>query len=380
MRTVVSVFGVQPFRIGGAETYARELSVQLGRLGWKSVLCYLSEPPDEVKKFLSLPNVTIEVVEEFAQLNLAGVKGIGRILRRHRPDILHLYFTSFLGVYPWLAKVCNVKQVCFTDQTSRPAGHVAQRAPWWKRVAVRFINFPLDHVVCVSDYGRRCLDILRVLPSDRYKLIYNAVDRSRVAPATNKRSEFCRRFEIPENRVIVLQVSWIIPEKGIPHLLKVAQRVVAEDSNVQFVLVGEGAYRDQYTKDAIDLGLGDHITWTGLVQDPFGEGVFEAADIICQVSNWEEVFGWMIAEGMAHGKPVVATRVGGIPELVSDGTTGYLVERDEIEYTAGRILELTRNAELRREMGENGRRKVETDFDLERNIAKVISIYGLANG
>ena len=55
MRTVVSVFGVQPFRIGGAETYARELSVQLGRLGWKSVLCYLSEPPDEVKKFLSLP-------------------------------------------------------------------------------------------------------------------------------------------------------------------------------------------------------------------------------------------------------------------------------------------------------------------------------------
>jgi hypothetical protein len=73
------------------------------------------------KKFLSLHNVTIEVVEDFAQLNLAGVKGIGRILRRHRPDILHLYFTSFLGVYPWLAKVCNVKQVCFTDQTSRPA-------------------------------------------------------------------------------------------------------------------------------------------------------------------------------------------------------------------------------------------------------------------
>ena len=129
MRTVVSVFCVQPFRIGGAETYARELSVQLGRLGWKSVLCYLSEPPDEVKKFLSLPNVTIEVVADFTELNWEGVKGIGRVLRRHRPDILHLYFTSFLGVYPWLGKVCNVKQVCFTDQTSRPAGHVAQRAP-----------------------------------------------------------------------------------------------------------------------------------------------------------------------------------------------------------------------------------------------------------
>jgi glycosyltransferase involved in cell wall biosynthesis len=378
MRTVVSVFGVQPFRIGGAETYARELSVQLGRLGWKSVLCYLSEPPDEVKKFLSLPNVTIEVVEDFAQLNLAGVKGIGRILRRHRPDILHLYFTSFLGVYPWLAKVCNVKQVCFTDQTSRPAGHVAQRAPWWKRVAVRFINFPLDHVVCVSDYGRRCLDTLGVLPSDRYKLIYNAVDRSRVAPVSNKRSEFCRRFAIPENRVIVLQVSWIIPEKGIPHLLKVAQRVLADDSNVQFVLVGEGAYRDQYTKDAIDLGLGDHITWTGLVQDPFGEGVFEAADIICQVSNWEEVFGWMIAEGMAHGKPVVATKVGGIPELVADGQSGYLVDRDDVETTASKILNLVHDPELRRQFGNAGLAKVGAEFDLQTNVARVIETYGIA--
>ena len=377
MRTVVSVFGVKPFRIGGAETYARELSVQLGRLGWKSVLCYLSAPPEDVKKFLSLPNVTIEVVENFAQFNREGVKGISRVLRKHRPDILHLYFTSFLGVYPWLAKVFGVKQVCFTDQTSRPAGHVALRAPWWKRAAVRFINYPMGHVICVSDYGRRCLDTLEVLPSDRYKLIYNAVDRSRVESPSNKRSEFCRRFGIPENRVIVVQVSWIIPEKGIPHLLKVAQRVLAEDSNVQFVLVGEGAYRDQYTKDAIDLGLGDHITWTGLIQDPFGEGVFEAADIICQVSNWEEVFGWMIAEGMAHGKPVVATRVGGIPELVADGQSGYLVERDDVETTAGKILNLAHDGEMRMQFGQVGLAKVQSEFDLEANVSRLIETYGI---
>jgi glycosyltransferase involved in cell wall biosynthesis len=377
MGTVVSLFGVKPFRIGGAETYARELSAQLGQLGWKSVLCYLSEPPEEVRKFLTLPNVTIEVVENFTQLNWEGVKEISAVLKRHKPDILHLYFTSFLGIYPWLAKFFSVKQVCFTDQTSRPAGHVIQGAPFWKQIAVRFINYHLDHVVCVSDYGRRCLDQLRVLPSDRYKLIYNAVDRSRVASPSNKRSEFCRRFGIPENRVIVVQVSWIIPEKGITHLLRVAQQVLSEDRDVQFVLVGEGSYREQYTKDAIELGLGDNITWTGLVQDPFGEGIFEAADIISQLSNWEEVFGWMIAEGMAHGKPVVATRVGGIPELVSDNETGYLVARDEIEETAQKILDLVKNPEIRKQLGENGRKKVENLFDLKSNITKVVNMYGL---
>jgi glycosyltransferase involved in cell wall biosynthesis len=80
-------------------------------------------------------------------------------------------------------------------------------------------------------------------------------------------------------------------------------------------------------KDAEAMGLAAHITWTGLVQDPFAEGVYDVADIVCQLSEWEELFGWMIAEAMAYKKPIVATRVGGIPELVEDGVTGFLVER-----------------------------------------------------
>lgn len=61
--------------------------------------------------------------------------------------------------------------------------------------------------------------------------------------------------------------------------------------------------------------------------DPSGEGVYVAADVVCQLSRWEELFGWMIAEAMACKKPVVATCVGGIPELVAAGQSGYLVER-----------------------------------------------------
>jgi hypothetical protein len=78
MPTVVSVFGVKPFRIGGTETFARELSLQLDKHGWKSVLCFLQEPPEEVRRFLSLPNVSLEVLENSTDLNWGAAKGLSR--------------------------------------------------------------------------------------------------------------------------------------------------------------------------------------------------------------------------------------------------------------------------------------------------------------
>jgi glycosyltransferase involved in cell wall biosynthesis len=146
---------------------------------------------------------------------------------------------------------------------------------------------------------------------------------------------------------------------------------------VQFVLVGEGAQREQYMRAAAEMGLGDHITFTGMVDDPFGEGVFHAFDVVCQFSRWEEVFGWMIAEAMAHKKPVVATRVGGIPELITAGESGYLVERGDADVMSNRVLELLNDPAKRSRMGQAARRTVEARFDLKTNVAQLIKTYGL---
>ena len=82
MPTVVSVFGVQPMRIGGTETFARELSMQLGQKGWKSVLVFETEPPQDVADFLKLQNVTIEVLKDPTDFNWTATKQLGNILRR----------------------------------------------------------------------------------------------------------------------------------------------------------------------------------------------------------------------------------------------------------------------------------------------------------
>ena len=377
MPTLLSVFGVKPLRIGGTETFARELSRQLGKRGWNSVLCFLSEPADEVRRFLELPNISFEVLTNSTDGSWKARRDLKRIMRKHGPEILHLHYVSFLNLYSWGARLQSVKNVFFTDHHSRPAGYARPRAPYWKRGVARLINLPLTRVICVSEYGYECMTSLGLLPGHRFEMIYNGVDLSRVKADPQLATNFRRRYSIPEVRTIVTQVSWMIPEKGIADFLAAARLVLTRNRDVQFVLVGEGANREQYMKDAVAMGLADHITWTGMVDDPFGEGVFHAADVVCQFSRWEEVFGWMIAEAMAHGKPVVATRVGGIPELVNDGVSGHLVDRGDTTAMSDRILQLLNNPESRTRMGEAGRETVSRKFDLRSNVAQLIDSYGV---
>jgi len=209
-------------------------------------------------------------------------------------------------------------------------------------------------------------------------MIYNGVDLSRVKAGPGLAKQFRDRYSIPAERAIVTQVSWIIPEKGIADFLEMARLVAAQNRNVQFVLVGDGVNREQYMKDAAAMGLADRVTWTGMIDDPFSEGVFHAPDVVCQFSRWEEVFGWMIAEAMAHRKPVVATRTGGIPELVKDGVSGYLVNRGDIAAMSERVLELLNDRDLGSRMGQAGRETVNAKFDLQKNVAQLIESYGVS--
>lgn len=378
MNTVVSVFGIEPCRIGGAERYARELSVQLGERGWLSVLCFLKEPPEPVRSYLQLPNVRIEVIEGSWRTRWRAVTGMRRVLRKYRPEILHLHFTGFIGPYPWLAKLCSVKQVFFTDHSSQPEGYVTRRAPFWKRYLARLINLPMTRVVTVSEYGYRCVSGRDLVPADRIEMVYNSADLAHASNSPERAADFRRKYLIPEDRTLVTQVSWIIPEKGIADLLAAAGLVIAQNPDVHFAFVGEGAYRERYTNQTAELGLEGHVTWTGQIDDPMAKGVFAAADVVCQVSRWEEVFGYVIAEAMSCSKPLVATRVGGIPEIVEDGRTGFVVERGDVRAMADRILELAADRDLRDRMGLAGREATEDKFDLERNVERVLESYRIS--
>jgi glycosyltransferase involved in cell wall biosynthesis len=377
-RTAVSVFDVEASRIGGIETFARELSSQLGDRGWKSVLCLAGPPPEPVRRYLELPNVSLEVVENVSRLTRASVGTLSRILHRYRPRVLHLHFTPFLSPYPWLGWLYDVKRVFHTDHWSRPAHYIPQRSPLWKRIVARSINFPMTGLISVSDYNYRCAATAGLIAPVHIHRIYDAVDLSQDGSGREEAASFRQRYFIPKSRPLVVQVGWIRPEKGFADLLEAARLVVTQRPDAHFAMVGEGPCRADLGQQAKEMGLAEHVTWTGLVTHPLADGVYAAADVVCQASRWQEAFGFTIAEAMSSRKPVVATRVGGVPELVVDGENGFLVAPGDSAAMAERILLLLTDRSLRERMGQAGRHAVEAKFNLKTNVADLIQLYGLA--
>jgi glycosyltransferase involved in cell wall biosynthesis len=119
------------------------------------------------------------------------------------------------------------------------------------------------------------------------------------------------------------------------------------------------------------------FTFAGQSADPFFDGVFSASDIVCQPSRWQEAFGWVIGEAMAFRKPVVATRVGGIPEIVREDVTGFLVARRNSLDLSRRLIELVSSAGLRERMGSAGFNEVTERFSLDRKVSEHMDLYGL---
>ena len=373
---VLSLFSIHPTRIGGTETFARELSGQLGAAGWQSVVSTISAPTDAIARFLSLPNVDLETCA-CATVTARSLCELAGILRRHRPRILHLHYMGLVTPYPWLAKAYGVERVFITDHYSRPERSAPERGVPWKRALRRLANLPVTGIVSVSESNRTFQAALGAVPAGRIVRVYNAVDLTRNHDAGAAHG-FGLRHGIPEGRLVVLQVGMIIPEKGVGDLLAAAALVVGREPAAHFVFVGEGPERESYAQAARQAGLGGHVTFTGPVLDPVSEGVFAAADVICQVSRWEEAFGWTVVEGMSFAKPVVATRVGGIPEIVQDGVTGHLAERGNVPQIASFILSLLRDPDARDRMGRAGRNAVERKFELRTNVAELVRLYGIA--
>src|SRR5687768_9997075 len=166
-RVAVLAFGHDANRVGGIEIHTREVARQLGERGWQVVLCFHQQPSAEVHQYLSLPNVVWEVLPKGWENSWRTIRALVRILRRHRPRVLHLQFMPFLGPQAWLARAHGVQTIVYTDHDSRPEGYSPKLASYWRRAAANALTRPVSAVVAVSDYNRRSLSALGFIPMEK---------------------------------------------------------------------------------------------------------------------------------------------------------------------------------------------------------------------
>jgi len=353
---------VSPNKIGGLEAFAVELARQLQKHGWGLTMCFQDSPPPGVKDFLLSPgNVSLAVMHEQLGVSFGNAWTFVQLLRKYRPQVLLYTLGGVVRWWPLLAWLMGVQRRVYKDGTSRTAKSYNYIAPWKVRTFMR----PLSRSICVSRFVKERSDKEGIISPAKTQVIYNGV---KISPNLGEGVAFRTKYGIPFGRVVVLKVSWLVPEKGIDVALRAARRVLDDLEDVHFVFCGDGANRTDYQRLADNLGIAGNVTWTGMIEDLSGSGAFRAADIQIQCSQWHEAFCLAVAEGMRAGLPVVASRMGGLPELIEDGENGYLFDPDSAEELAGAILKLAKDAKLRSQMGAKGRQRAIENHDLARNI------------
>jgi glycosyltransferase involved in cell wall biosynthesis len=365
---VVFAFAVSPNKIGGVERFSEELARQLKVKGWDLTLWFQEEPPAMVREFLLAPgNVKVDVFPAQSQMGAANAKRYLRMLSKERPRLICYSLGGVVRLWPLLGRLMGAKGSVYYDQTSRPKGTANYRASG----KVRWLMKPLSRSVCATHFVKQCSDSEGIVPASKSTVIFSGTDATR---PRGRGEDFRRQFGIPLDRMMVMQVSWLVPDKGIDVALRAAAIAIAQQPSLHFVFCGEGSHQAEYEKLAGALGIADHVTWTGQVQDLIGGGAFQAADVLIQCSQWQEAFGFSVAEGMAAGLPIIASRIGGLPELVSVGENGFLFEPSSSAELAQHILHLQADPELRKRMGESSRKMVAEHFDLRVCVSRWVDL------
>ncbi len=204
------------------------------------------------------------------------------------------------------------------------------------------------------------------------EVIYSAVDLDAIAEAGSSAAEVRARFGIPADDSVVASVGRLDKKKNIEDLLVAAEAVLRERPRTTFLIVGEGPEYDALAGRAQALGISEKVVFSGQQTDL---PVILAGIDVYAVPSLYEGMGRAMTEAMASGKSVVANAVGGIPELVIDGVTGYLVPAGRPEFMAEKITYLLSHPDEARVMGENARKAVGREFHPDTMVRMVAECY-----
>ncbi|NNL85438.1 MAG: glycosyltransferase family 4 protein [Myxococcales bacterium] len=294
------------------------------------------------------------------------------LVREHRIDVVHWNFYPALNPYWFALRVgsSGVSQI-YTDHNSRPSGSGSSRTrPGLNALKRRLMN-QYEEVFCVSGFVRDAA-VREGWPAGRCRVMPHFVNVERFRPNAEVREDM-RREHAPGAEFVALTVAHLIPEKGVDVLIRAFQ---ALPSAMHLWIVGDGVEASRLEQQVVSLALGERVRFFGNRSDV--HRYMQGADCLVCPSIWGEAAGLVNIEGLASGLPVVASRVGGIPEIVDEGETGLLLPPGDEGALADALRELASCAERRQEFAGSARRAALQRFSPQARICEYLDRYRAA--
>ena len=351
--------------VGGSEAHVLALLSRLEPERYDRWLAYFEERPDEaaslLEDFRSLGVRTVDLRGK-GRLDAAACCRLLTLLRREAFDIVHAHSLRAELAAMVAARLVQPRPRVIRTVHNTDDFYVRPPASWLARTSSRF----LDGLIAISDAVAKHVMRHTGLTSEKIRRVYYGLDPApyaEVGPPADR----------PHPPTIGM-IARLAPQKGHRVLLDALPTVLARLPDVRVVLVGhEHLLRiEDLRAYARARGVAEHVTFTGFRDEI--PALLADWDVLVLPSLWEG-FGLVLLEAMAAGRPVVASRVGPIPEVVLHGETGLLVEPGQPEPLAAALIELLEHPGLAARLGAAGRRRVADHFTLDRMVAETEGLY-----
>ena len=366
--------------VGGPAIHVINLNTGLAPARFESTLVTGTENPGEgtlldlaVERGIR-PIVIPQIVAEatLKPRDLKALIALYRLLRRQRPHIVHTHTAKAGFVGRLAARLAGVPIVVHTYHGHVLHGYYSRRTTWILRRMERMLGVLTSRIIAVSEQVKRDLVNYRVAGAEQISVIPLGFDLKPFLDSATYRGSFRLELNLDKGAPLIGIVGRIFPIKNHRLFLDAAARIAADEKATRFVIVGDGALRRQIEEHAARLGIADRVSFTGWRRDL--PRIYADLDVLV-VSSDNEGTPVSAIEAMAAGCPVVATRVGGLPDLIDDNQTGYLVPRGDALALAAAVQRLIRDRDLARSIGDAARARVAERFTAERLVADIEHLY-----
>jgi len=344
---------------GGAEKVMLDLALSLERKGLKNIVASPTGSYIESKaKEMGLGTRTLRINGSFDPF---GIIGLWQIVVRENVDVLHAH----QGKVFWpciFVKFLTGRKVVFhrhAQLAHRPysRGHYSLA----------------DATIAISEAVKNGLVEREKVSSSRIHTVYNGIDFNRFSEI-NFGQNVKKEFGLEGKRVIGTVAAMNRPKgKGQRYLLEAAAILKSKYPNARYLVVGSGEILEDLRSTAASLGVSGEVVFAGYRENV--EDFIAAMDVFCLLSWDTEGFGQVVVEAEAMGKPVIATKVGGIPETFEDNKTGLLIEPENSKQLAEKIDYFLSNEAKMTEFGRNASIFAKSKFSIDRMADEIINIY-----
>ncbi|HHT9112847.1 MAG TPA: glycosyltransferase family 4 protein [Candidatus Wunengus sp. YC65] len=294
------------------------------------------------------------------------------LILRGRYDIVHCHTSKGGFIGRLAARLANVKCIIYSPHGDIFEGYFGKIKTrffiWLERFSARFT----DKIITLTKSGIEPYIKAGIGQKSQFDYIYNGVDieslRKRKVDRIQKRQE----LGIENEYFLIVTAGRLVPVKGQTYLISALAQVITKIPNIRLVFLGDGELRGELSGQVKTLGLEKQVLFLGMRSDV--PEIISCGDLFV-LPSVNEGFGVVLLEAMVMKCPIVATNVGGVPEVVLDGETGILVPSGDPVQLAEGIVRLLRDRALAAQMAESGYQRLKTCFDIRETVAKTENLY-----